>query len=1474
MVARNRIYDLVHSGAGGSVNGILVSSGTTVNVFNNLVGALQTPAANAANPLVGINLTGGTTLNVDYNSVYLNTSSTGALFGSSALSASTTPTLTLRNNNLVNTSTPSGSGLSVAYRRGSTTLTSYAAASNNNNLFAPALFHDTVNTDTTLAAYRTRVAPRDSVTVSENPPWQSTVGTDPNFLNISTSTPTRLESGGTPVAGITGDVAGNPRNPTTPDIGAWEFAGIALDDTPPSIAYTPLGNTALTGNRTLTPNITDASGVAGGTNAPRVYFRKGTLGPYVSTGCSGSGPTYTCTIDHGLIGGVTVGDVVNYFVVAQDTVTPTPNVGANPNAGFAASNVNTIISPPTNPNSYTIVAGFPGTVNVGTSEAFTSLTNPGGLFEALNAGVLTSNVVATITTDLTAESGTVALNQLVEEGSGAGTYTVTIRPSGNRVVSGAPTVRLIDFNGADRVTIDGLNTAGNSLLIRNEGTGEIIRYINDASGNRLLNTTLEGGAGVTAVNVSTGTTTGNDDILIARNTIRDRTVPTAGLPFNTVGSTATSLTVTNSNLRIEENTLLNFTQAGVLIGVGSDNVTIVANQIRQTAPRTTTLIGIAVNGMTGTNLIRGNTISDLSTNVALSGSQLTGISVIQAVGATTITENVIRNLTYTATSGTFAVTRGMFLGDLRNGVVSRNRIFAFETTTASTGVVEGMRFGGSSSQPSNVTIVNNYIALAPTAAGTYPVYGIFDFAFANNTITVDFNSVFLGGAGSGAASSWAYRRGDLTPTNATVRNNIFYNNRTSATGNHYAIGDQSANTGSWVSNRNVFIGTGVTAGNHFDYGTAAAGTPVNFATWQAGPPARDANSGSANASGTVLGDYFVNAPAGNLNLLPTGTLAVNNGAPIAGITIDIEGKNRLDPPDIGAFELPIGILTISPTSINFGDQTVGSTSPPQTVTLSNVGNAPLVVDPLTAAAAPFARSGGTCSSPPINLNAGASCTLQYTFSPTTTGPASQTLTVTSSGEGSGTIALSGNGVQGNLTITPTAVNFGSQPVGVTSSEQTVTLANTGTASLNVTALTAASAPFARTGSGTCAPVLPIVLGVGASCTLTYTFTPTVVGPANQTLTVTADAPGSGTITLSGNGIVGELTVSPNPANLGNQPIGITSAPLTVTLSNGSAAPITVTALPNPTAPFARSGGSCTTPPFTLNPGNNCTVQYTFTPSAVGPASQNVVIGTAPSGSTTLVLQGNGLPTADLSISKTSNVSFLGLGLIQYTLVVANAGPSNVTSATVVDNFPPALSNVLWNCVGIGGGVCAPSGTGNINQLVDLPAGATVVFSIAANVSLPPPNSISNTATVTPPTGVVDPVASNNTATVTDVVLIFRDGFEGSGPTPPAGVPLVNLSATAPGETATRSLSPAEVQAAAQGPVARDLVAYAIAGNTAVVQVRRLGTVVQARLLIHDGAHWQIGAWLNLDPARALHFEYGTGAPLANGAAVLAARLGQ
>ncbi len=324
-VFKNSICSLSGTNAGSTVNGILVSGGTAVTVYNNRVAGLTTPAANAANPLVGLNITGGTTVNAYYNSVVLSGTSSGAAFGSSAVSVATGTTVNLRNNIFVNNTTPVAA-LAVAYRRSTATLTSYASTSNNNLFYAGTpgannlIYNDGTNSDQTLSAFKGRVAPRDGSSVSENPPFLSTTCGDANFLKVNTATPTLLEGTGATISGFTDDFEGDTRNATTPDIGADEFTGTAISVVViNSVAAAPLGTQCTATARTITANIT-----AGSSNITTVtlnYQYNG--GSSTQVAMTGGNPNAGQTSDWTatLPAATPVNATVTWFVTATDAVT-------------------------------------------------------------------------------------------------------------------------------------------------------------------------------------------------------------------------------------------------------------------------------------------------------------------------------------------------------------------------------------------------------------------------------------------------------------------------------------------------------------------------------------------------------------------------------------------------------------------------------------------------------------------------------------------------------------------------------------------------------------------------------------------------------------------------------------------------------------------------------------------------------------------------------------------------------------------------------------------------------------------------------------------------------------------------------------------------------------------------------------------------------------------------------------------------
>jgi uncharacterized repeat protein (TIGR01451 family) len=125
----------------------------------------------------------------------------------------------------------------------------------------------------------------------------------------------------------------------------------------------------------------------------------------------------------------------------------------------------------------------------------------------------------------------------------------------------------------------------------------------------------------------------------------------------------------------------------------------------------------------------------------------------------------------------------------------------------------------------------------------------------------------------------------------------------------------------------------------------------------------------------------------------------------------------------------------------------------------------------------------------------------------------------------------------------------------------------------------------------------------------------------------------------------------------------------------------------------------------------------------------------------------GVSYADLEVDISNGAAAVEWGgSSQYLVTVTNNGPSAVTGATVAYTPPVELTNVTWTCSGSGTAVCTASGTGSVNDTVNLGVGESVVFVIDADiVAGSGTQAIAHTATVTAPGGVTESDTNNNTA---------------------------------------------------------------------------------------------------------------------------------
>ncbi len=205
------------------------------------------------------------------------------------------------------------------------------------------------------------------------------------------------------------------------------------------------------------------------------------------------------------------------------------------------------------------------------------------------------------------------------------------------------------------------------------------------------------------------------------------------------------------------------------------------------------------------------------------------------------------------------------------------------------------------------------------------------------------------------------------------------------------------------------------------------------------------------------------------------------------------------------------VVSLSATSLNFKKVPIGQTSSPLNVTLNNIGYATLNINSITASG-DYSISNNTCGA---NVAAGANCAVSVRFTPTKKGARNGTLSFNDNAPGSPqTVALKGTGQ--SIAVAPTSLNFGTVAVGVTSSQQNVTVTNGGPAVVTFTGFAFAGAAAADylISANTCGATL----APGANCSVGVKFKPTKTGKRNAKLNVKNNGGGSpSSVSLTGTG---------------------------------------------------------------------------------------------------------------------------------------------------------------------------------------------------------------------------------------------------------------------------------------------------------------------------------------------------------------------
>ncbi len=374
------------------------------------------------------------------------------------------------------------------------------------------------------------------------------------------------------------------------------------------------------------------------------------------------------------------------------------------------------------------------------------------------------------------------------------------------------------------------------------------------------------------------------------------------------------------------------------------------------------------------------------------------------------------------------------------------------------------------------------------------------------------------------------------------------------------------------------------------------------------------------------------------------------------------------------------VAQLSPTTLTYS-QVVNTASASQTSTLSNAGNAALLIGSITvggSAANDYTMvSGSTCTAGGT-VAAGSSCTLIVSFRPSATGTRVATIAITHNDTARSPSSLVLNGTStaqptGLLAVNKVSLSYPAQPIGTTSTVQAVTVSNGGSAplSLSTLAIGGAQAGDFATVAGSTPCSAGGSLAAGASCTVDIVFTPTVAsGTRTASLSLAAGSAGSATVSLSGIAAAAAapiVSLTPTSLAFGSVATGSTAPAQTARLSNTGTAALVIGSLVSTSARYPLSH-DC---PASLAAGGSCTLTVRFAPLANGPMPASVrIISNAASSPNALALSGSGVTPvpATLAWIGGSALSFpdtaTGEQSAALTLTLNNSG----TSPAALDAF--------------------------------------------------------------------------------------------------------------------------------------------------------------------------------------------------------------
>jgi hypothetical protein len=339
-----------------------------------------------------------------------------------------------------------------------------------------------------------------------------------------------------------------------------------------------------------------------------------------------------------------------------------------------------------------------------------------------------------------------------------------------------------------------------------------------------------------------------------------------------------------------------------------------------------------------------------------------------------------------------------------------------------------------------------------------------------------------------------------------------------------------------------------------------------------------------------------------------------------------------------------------PASLSFASRNVGTASTPQAIAITNTGGIALLITSI--AVSPNFSETDNCVN--VAVAAGASCTVQVTFTPGQSGSIAGEITVNANVPGGNiAIPLSGIGLStGLVTALPGSLDFGSVQVGLTSAPFAVTVENAGSSAIALTGVVVSSS--FDVASNACGSSL----GAHSDCSISLTFTPVQKGAITGSLVLSDDA-GTQTVALSGTGAApaaGSLSIT--SLSFPSTAIGQLSNIQIVTLTNTGDLPLNSIAI-TVSAGFQQSN-TCGT---SLTGQASCAISVVFAPTSTGGNSGTLSVADALR-TQTVALAGTGLSPAKFGLDPPQLIfpaEPIGQAGLPLALTISNTGEAPMSN---------------------------------------------------------------------------------------------------------------------------------------------------------------------------------------------------------------------